>query len=135
MGKPERANEREHTSQCFGSLDATRFTAKSLNQKRKGLDTMARIPYKIFDYVIRRFNAPSGRAEKRTEPSLRHRLARSPDSNWNPESPEARRPFKAPREDWFLVPRGFGAVDPNRNRFMKFVTLRTERTHQRGEIT
>jgi hypothetical protein len=32
---------------------------KSLNQKRKGLDTMSRILYKTSDYVIRRFNAPS----------------------------------------------------------------------------
>ena len=37
----------------------TRTDLKALNQKRKGLDTMARILYKIFDYVIRRFNAPS----------------------------------------------------------------------------
>jgi hypothetical protein len=31
--------------------------AKSENEK--GLDKMARIPYNNFDYVIRRFNAPS----------------------------------------------------------------------------
>jgi hypothetical protein len=48
---------RERMSQSFRSLDATRF--KSLNQKRKGLDTIARILYKTSDYVIRRFNAPS----------------------------------------------------------------------------
>ena len=41
------------------ALLATRTDLKALNQKRKGLDTMARILYKIFDYVIRRFNAPS----------------------------------------------------------------------------
>jgi hypothetical protein len=45
---------------------------------------MARILYKIFDYVIRRFQRTFGRAEKRTEPSLRHRLARSPDSTETP---------------------------------------------------
>jgi hypothetical protein len=36
-----------------------RTDLKALDQKRKGLDTMARILYKMFDYVIRRFNAPS----------------------------------------------------------------------------
>ena len=36
-----------------------RTDRKALDQKRKGLDTMAQILYKIFDYVIRRFNAPS----------------------------------------------------------------------------
>jgi hypothetical protein len=36
-----------------------RTDRKALNQKRKGLDTIAQILYKIFDYVIRRFNAPS----------------------------------------------------------------------------
>jgi hypothetical protein len=36
-----------------------RTDLKALDQKRKGLDTMAQILYKIFDYVIRRFNAPS----------------------------------------------------------------------------
>ena len=46
-----------------------------------------------------------GRAEEArgAGPSLRHRLARSPRSNWSPESAEVRPLFKAPREDgsWF----------------------------------
>ena len=49
---------------------------------------MARILYKIFDYVIRRFNAPSAELKKRTGSSLRHRLARSPDSTGAPSQPK-----------------------------------------------
>ena len=29
-------------------------------------------------------------------------------SNWNPQSAEVRPLFKAPHEEWFLVPRGTG---------------------------
>jgi hypothetical protein len=58
MGKPERLKMTAITRvNAFEIL--TRTDLKALNQKRKGLDTMARTLYKIFDYVIRRFNAPS----------------------------------------------------------------------------
>jgi hypothetical protein len=41
-----------------------------------------------------RLNKPQG-----LDVRLRHRLARSPRSNWSPESAEASLLFKAPRED------------------------------------
>jgi hypothetical protein len=50
----------------------------------------------------------------------------------SPESTEARRLFKAPREDdsWFRA--DLKRSTPNKNTFMKFVSLRTERTHRHG---
>ncbi|PYL23650.1 MAG: hypothetical protein DMF44_07490 [Verrucomicrobia bacterium] len=54
-----RTREKYTVTENSWSLDATQFAPKSLNRKRKRLDTMARILYRIFDYVIRRFNAPS----------------------------------------------------------------------------
>src|SRR5439155_23615594 len=46
----------------------------------------------FLDYVIRQF-------QPRKHSGLRHRLARSPRSNWSPESAEVRTLLKAPRED------------------------------------
>jgi hypothetical protein len=62
------------------------------------LDTMSRIIYQIFDYVIRRFNAPS--ADLKAD----WIFAETPLSaisrfNWSPESPEVRPLLKGPHED------------------------------------
>ena len=59
---------------------------------------MARILYKIFDYVIRRFNASSAGMK------MGLTFAKTPLNaisrfNWSPESTEARPLLKAPRED------------------------------------
>jgi hypothetical protein len=51
-------NDRDYHESTLSKF-RPRTDRRALNQKRKGLDTMARILYKIFDYVIRRFNAPS----------------------------------------------------------------------------
>jgi hypothetical protein len=53
---------------------------------------MRRIIYKLFDYVIRRFNASSAELNKPdgAEPSLEPPLSAIAKSNWNPESAEAR---------------------------------------------
>jgi hypothetical protein len=69
---------------------------------------MSRIIYQIFDYVIRRFNAPS--ADLKAD----WIFAETPLSaisrfNWSPESAEASACCsKAPRENDSLVPRGTG---------------------------
>jgi hypothetical protein len=54
--------------------------------------------------------------------------------SWSPESTEARRLFKAPREDdsWFRA--DLERSTQNKKTFMKFVSLRTERTPRRGTL-
>jgi hypothetical protein len=95
---------------------------------------MAQILYKIFDYVIRRFNAPSAGLKKATEPSLRHRLARSPDSIETPS--HLKRGGRSKR----LVRIGSSfRTDLEQsiqleNRLMKFVTLRKSALIERVEL-
>jgi hypothetical protein len=52
--------------------------------------------------------------------------------NWSPESTEVRRLFKAPREDDSSFRADLEQSTLNERPFMKFVSLRTERTHQHG---
>jgi len=54
--------------------------------------------------------------------------------NWSPESTKARRLFKAPREDDSPFRADLEQSTPNERPFMKFVSLRTERTHRRGTL-
>jgi hypothetical protein len=53
---------------------------------------------------------------------------------WSPEASEARWLFKAPREDGFSFRADLEQSTPNKNPFMKFVSLRTQRTHRRGKL-
>jgi len=54
--------------------------------------------------------------------------------SWSPESPETRRLFKAPREDDSSFRADLEQSTPNKNPFMKFVSLRTQRIHRRGKL-
>jgi hypothetical protein len=68
-----------------------RRSTPALNQKRKGLDTMARILYTTFDYVIRRFNLSSARLNKPQGLDLRWNTAlRDLQIQLEPESAEVR---------------------------------------------
>jgi hypothetical protein len=70
--------------------------SRRLERKIK-IDRLPRRWYSLLDYVIRRFNLSSARLNKPkgTGSSLRHRLARSPRSNWCPESAEVRPLFQS----------------------------------------
>ena len=82
---------------------------------------MSRIIYQLFDYVIRRFNAPS--ADLKAD----WIFAETPLSaisrfNWSPESPEARPLLKAAREDGSSFRADLEQSTPNERRFMNFVS-------------
>ena len=90
----------------------------------------------MFDYVIRRLNALSAGPKSRLGglTFAEAPLSAISRSNWSPESTEARRRFKAPREDDSLFRAELERSTPNRKLFMKFVSLRTERAHRGGTL-
>ena len=53
---------------------------------------------------------------------------------WSTESTEARRLFKAPREDDSSFRADREQSTPNERPFMKFVSLRRQHTHRRGKL-
>ncbi len=54
--------------------------------------------------------------------------------NWSPESTEARRPLKAPREDGSSFRADLERSTPNERPFMKFVSLRRKRALRQGKL-
>jgi hypothetical protein len=83
---------------------------------------MSRIIYQLFDYVIRRFNAPS--ADLKAD----WIFAETPLSaisrfNWSPESPEVRPLLKGPHEDGSSFRADLEQSTSNKKTFMKFVNL------------
>ena len=103
-----------------------------LRSNRRLSESAAKI---VLDYVTRRLNASSAGLESRLG-SLT--FAEAPLSaisrfNWSPESPEVRPLSKGSREDGSSFRADLEQSNPNKNndRFMKFVTLRTDRNHRR----
>jgi hypothetical protein len=53
---------------------------------------------------------------------------------WSSGPSDARPPFKAPREDGSSFRADLEESTPNERLFMKFVNLKTQRTHRRGKL-
>jgi len=120
----------------LSSLDATHFTPKSLDREQKRAWHDAANHVKTFDYVIRRPNAlPAGlKSRLGGLTSLGHRLRNlqiqlEPRVTWSEGRCSKRLVRMVPRSAWI-----WSSQPQIQKAFMKFVSLRTQRTHRRGKL-
>jgi len=92
--------------------------------------------YVIIDYVIRRPNALSTELKSRLKGLT---FAETPLSaisrfTWSSGASDARPPFNGPREDGSSFRASLEQATLNERQSMKFVSLRTQRTHRRDKL-